>query len=100
MKLSDFNYELPKNLLAEFPSENRDESRLMVISRKDGTIKHHQFKDLINFFEEEDVLIINNTKVFPARLYGNKEKTGARIEVFLLRELNKEQRLWDVLVDP
>ena len=100
MKLSDFNYELPKNLLAEFPSENRDESRLMVINRKDGTIKHHQFKDLINFFEEEDVLIINNTKVFPARLYGNKEKTGARIEVFLLRELNKEQRLWDVLVDP
>ena len=100
MKLSDFNYELPKNLLAEFPSENRDESRLMVINRKDGTIKHQQFKDLINFFEEEDVLIINNTKVFPARLYGNKEKTGARIEVFLLRELNKEQRLWDVLVDP
>ena len=100
MKLSDFNYDLPKNLLAEFPSENRDESRLMVINREDGTIKHHQFKDLINFFEEEDVLIINNTKVFPARLYGNKEKTGARIEVFLLRELNKEQRLWDVLVDP
>ena len=100
MKLSDFNYELPKNLLAEFPSENRDESRLMVINRKDGTIKHQQFKDLINFFEEEDVLVINNTKVFPARLFGNKEKTGARIEVFLLRELNNEQRLWDVLVDP
>ena len=100
MKLSDFNYDLPKNLLAEFPSENRDESKLMVIDRKAQTIEHHQFKDLINYFEEEDVLIINNTKVFPARLYGNKEKTGARIEVFLLRELNKEQRLWDVLVDP
>ena len=100
MKLSDFNYDLPKNLLAEFPSENRDESRLMVIDRKTEKIEHYQFKDLINYFEEEDVLIINNTKVFPARLYGNKEKTGARIEVFLLRELNKEQRLWDVLVDP
>ena len=100
MKLSDFNYELPKNLLAEFPSENRDESRLMVIDRKDQTIEHKQFKDLIDYFQEEDVLIINNTKVFPARLYGNKEKTGARIEVFLLRELNKDQRLWDVLVDP
>ena len=100
MKLSDFNYDLPKKLLAEFPSENRDESRLMVIDRKDQTIEHHQFKDLINYFEEEDVLILNNTKVFPARLYGNKEKTGARIEVFLLSELNKEQRLWDVLVDP
>ena len=100
MKLSDFNYELPKKLLSEFPSENRDESRLMVINRKDKTIKHFQFKDLINFFNEDDVLILNNTKVFPARLYGNKEKTGARIEVFLLRELNKEQRLWDVLVDP
>ena len=100
MKLSDFNYDLPTNLLAEFPSENRDESRLMVINRKEQTIEHHQFKDLINYFEEEDVLVINNTKVFPARLYGNKEKTGARIEVFLLRELNKEQRLWDVLVDP
>ena len=72
----------------------------MVIDRKTEKIEHYQFKDLINYFEEEDVLIINNTKVFPARLYGNKEKTGARIEVFLLRELNKEQRLWDVLVDP
>ena len=100
MKLSDFNYELPKNLLAEFPSENRDESRLMVIDRKEQTIEHHQFKDLINYFEEGDIIITNNTKVFPARLYGNKEKTGARIEVFLLRELSKDQRLWDVLVDP
>ena len=92
MKLSDFNYDLPKKLLAEFPSENRDESRLMVINRKDQTINHNQFKDLVNYFEEDDVLILNNTKVFPARLYGNKEKTGARIEVFLLRELNKDQR--------
>ena len=100
MKLSDFNYELPKNLLAEFPSENRDESRLMVIDRKEQTIEHHQFKDLINYFEEGDIIITNNTKVFPARLYGNKEKTCARIEVFLLRELSKDQRLWDVLVDP
>ena len=100
MKLSDFNYELPKNLLAEVPSENRDESRLMVIDRKEQKIEHHQFKDLINYFAEGDVIILNNTKVFPARLYGNKEKTGARIEVFLLRELSREQRLWDVLVDP
>ena len=100
MKLSDFNYSLPNELLAEFPSENRDESRLMVLNREDNSISHHTFKDLINFFSEDDILVLNNTKVFPARLFGNKEKTGARIEVFLLRELNEEQRLWDVLVDP
>ena len=100
MKLSHFNFELPEELLAEYPSENRDESRLMVLNRKDQTIEHKQFKDIIDYFEEDDVMILNNTKVFPARLYGNKEKTGARIEVFLLRELNEEQRLWDVLVDP
>tara|TARA_B100000963_G_scaffold143275_1_gene124743 strand:+ start:30093 stop:31142 length:1050 start_codon:yes stop_codon:yes gene_type:complete len=100
MKLSDFNYSIPNELLAEFPSENRDESRLMVLNREDKSIKHHKFKDLINFFDENDVIVLNNTKVFPARLFGNKEKTGARIEVFLLRELNEEQRLWDVLVDP
>ncbi|MEW4925345.1 tRNA preQ1(34) S-adenosylmethionine ribosyltransferase-isomerase QueA [Algibacter sp. 2305UL17-15] len=100
MKLSHFGFELPDELLAEYPSENRDESRLMVLNRKDKTIEHKQFKDIINYFEEDDVMILNNTKVFPARLYGNKEKTGARIEVFLLRELNAEQRLWDVLVDP
>ncbi len=100
MKLSHFNFHLPKELLAEFPAENRDESRLMVINRKTNTIEHKMFKDIIDYFEEGDVMILNNTKVFPARLYGNKEKTGARIEVFLLRELNSEQRLWDVLVDP
>lgn len=100
MKLSHFNFNLPKELLAEFPTENRDESRLMVIDRKTKTIEHKMFHDLINYFDDGDVFIINNTKVFPARLYGNKEKTGARIEVFLLRELNSEQRLWDVLVDP
>ena len=100
MKLSDFNFELPKDRLAEFPAENRDESRLMILNREKRTIEHHQFKDVINFFDEGDVMVLNNTKVFPARLFGNKEKTGARIEVFLLRELNEEQRLWDVLVDP
>jgi len=100
MKLSEFGFELPEGLLSEYPSENRDECRLMVLDRKNETIAHKKFKDLIEYFEEEDVLILNNTKVFPARLYGNKEKTGAKIEVFLLRELNKEQRLWDVLVDP
>jgi len=100
MKLSHFNFNLPAELLAEFPTENRDESRLMVIDRSKGTIEHHMFKDIINYFDDGDVMILNNTKVFPARMYGNKEKTGARIEVFLLRELNAEQRLWDVLVDP
>jgi len=100
MKLSHFNFKLPEELLAERPSDIRDESRLMVLNRKNQTIEHKLFKDLIDYFDEGDVMILNNTKVFPARLYGNKEKTGARIEVFLLRELNEEQRLWDVLVDP
>ena len=100
MKLSHFNFNLPQELLAEYPAENRDESRLMVLNRKEQTIEHRQFKDLIDYFNPNDVMIVNNTKVFPARLYGNKEKTGARIEVFLLRELNSETRLWDVLVDP
>jgi len=100
MKLSHFGFELPEDLLAEYPAENRDESKLMVIDRAKGTIEHKMFKDLIDYFDEGDVMVLNNTKVFPARLYGNKEKTGARIEVFLLRELNEEQRLWDVLVDP
>ncbi len=100
MKLSHFNFNLPEELLAEFPTENRDESRLMVVNRKTGTIEHKLFKDVIDYFDDGDVMVLNNTKVFPARLYGNKEKTGARIEVFLLRELNAEQRLWDVLVDP
>ncbi|GAA3780599.1 tRNA preQ1(34) S-adenosylmethionine ribosyltransferase-isomerase QueA [Corallibacter vietnamensis] len=100
MKLSHFNFELPNELLAEYPSEHRDEARLMVLNREKQTIEHKLFKDLIDYFNEDDVMILNNTKVFPARLFGNKEKTGARIEVFLLRELNEEQRLWDVLVDP
>ena len=100
MKLSHFNFKLPEELLADRPVENRDESRLMVVNRANKTIEHRMFKDIIEYFDEGDVLILNNTKVFPARLYGNKEKTGARIEVFLLRELNEEQRLWDVLVDP
>ena len=100
MKLSNFNFDLPKELLAEYPSENRDEARLMVIHRKTGEIEHKLFKDVINYFDDGDVFVINNTKVFPARLYGNKEKTRAKIEVFLLRELSAEQRLWDVLVDP
>ena len=100
MKLSQFKFDLPKELLATQPAEHRDESRLMVIDRATGKIEHKIFKDILGYFDEGDVLVANNTKVFPARLYGNKEKTGARIEVFLLRELNKEMRLWDVLVDP
>ena len=100
MKLSDFNFELPNILLAQRPSPGRDESRLMVLNRAEKTIKHQTFKDVIDYFDEGDLMVLNNTKVFPARLFGNKEKTGARIEVFLLRELNEEQRLWDVLVDP
>ncbi|MFW5687472.1 MAG: tRNA preQ1(34) S-adenosylmethionine ribosyltransferase-isomerase QueA [Bacteroidota bacterium] len=100
MKLSDFKFNLPAELIAENPAENRDESRLMVVHRKTGEIEHKVFKDIINYFNDGDVMITNNTKVFPARLYGTKEKTGAKIEVFLLRELNREARLWDVLVDP
>jgi S-adenosylmethionine:tRNA ribosyltransferase-isomerase len=100
MKLSHFKFELPEELLAEYPAEHRDESRLMVLNRKEKTIEHKQFKDLITYFDEGDLMILNNTKVFPARMFGEKEKTGARIEVFLLRELNAESRLWDVLVDP
>ena len=100
MKLSNFNYELPKDLLAEYPSDQRDESKLMVLDRKNQKIEHKTFKDLIDYFNDGDVFVLNNTKVFPARLMGNKEKTGASIEVFLLRELNRDQRLWDVLVDP
>jgi len=100
MKLSQFDFKLPSELLAEHPSDLRDEARLMVVHRDTGKIEHKIFKDIINYFDEKDVFIFNNTKVFPARLFGNKEKTGARIEVFLLRELNPETRLWDVLVDP
>ena len=100
MKLSQFEFELPEELISKYPKEHRDESRLMVVNRKEGTIEHKLFKDVIDYFEEGDVMMLNDTKVFPARMYGNKEKTGARIEVFLLRELNAENRLWDVLVDP
>jgi S-adenosylmethionine:tRNA ribosyltransferase-isomerase len=100
MKLSEFSFDLPEELIAKYPSENRDEARLMVIHRDTRKIEHKLFKDVINYFEEGDVMIMNNTRVFPARMYGNKEKTGAKIEVFLLRELNRESLLWDVLVDP
>ena len=100
MKLSQYKFELPTDLVAKFPAKNRDESRLMVLDRQTKKIEHKTFKDIINYFDDQDVMIFNDTKVFPARLYGNKEKTGAEIEVFLLRELNREQRLWDVLVDP
>ena len=99
-KLSQFNFELPNELLADRPANNRDESRLMVVHRKTGEIEHKLFKDVVNYFEERDVMIFNDTKVFPARMFGNKEKTGARIEVFLLRQLNRKNLLWDVLVDP
>jgi S-adenosylmethionine:tRNA ribosyltransferase-isomerase len=100
MKLSEFKFDLPANLIANYPAENRDESRLMVVNRQTKSIEHRVFKEIIDYFEDGDVMVVNNTKVFPARLYGNKEKTGAKIEVFLLRELNREARLWDVLVDP
>jgi len=99
-KLSHFNYELPKKLISQYPSKERDESKLMVVNRATGEIEHRIFKDILEYFDDGDSLILNNTKVFPARLYGRKEKTGAKIEVFLLRELNKDVRLWDVLVDP
>jgi S-adenosylmethionine:tRNA ribosyltransferase-isomerase len=100
MKLSQYKYNLPEELIAKYPAEKRDESKMMIVDRSAGKIEHRIFKDIIDYFTEGDVMVVNNTKVFPARLYGNKEKTGAEIEVFLLRELNRDQRLWDVLVDP
>jgi S-adenosylmethionine:tRNA ribosyltransferase-isomerase len=100
MKLSSFQFNLPKESIAQYPSKNRDESKLMVIDRKTKKIEHKKFVDSLKYFGDGDVLMLNNTKVFPARLYGTKEKTGAKIEVFLLRELNQKQFLWDVLVDP
>ena len=100
MKLSQYGYDFAPEMLAKHPTENRDDSRLMVIDRAKGTIEHRIFKDIIEYFDEKDLFVFNDTKVFPARLYGNKEKTGAEIEIFLLRELNRELRLWDVLVDP
>ena len=100
MKLSQFKFKLPEEKIAKYPAPHRDECKMMVLHRKTGEIEHKMFKDILDYFDEEDVFVFNDTKVFPARLYGNKEKTGARIEVFLLRELNRELRLWDVLVDP
>ena len=100
MKLSQYGYEFSPEMLAKYPADNRDESRLMVINRATGTIEHRIFKEIIEYFDEKDLFLFNDTKVFPARLYGNKEKTGAEIEIFLLRELNSELRLWDVIVDP
>ena len=100
MKLSQFRYKLPDEKIALYPAACRDEARMMVLHRKTGEIEHRIFKDVIDYFEEKDVFVLNDSKVFPARLYGNKEKTNAQIEVFLLRELNEEFRLWDVLVDP
>lgn len=100
MKLSAFKYDLPDKFIAKYPTENRDEARLMVINRQTGKIEHRIFKDIVDYFDDGDVMVINDTMVFPARLYGNKEKTNAQIEVFLLRELNADSHLWDVLVDP
>lgn len=100
MKLSQFKFDLPEELIARFPSPHRDESRMMVIHRDSDKIEHLVFKDILDYFDENDFFIFNDTKVFPARLFGSKEKTGAKIEVFLLRELNHEQHLWDVMVNP
>jgi S-adenosylmethionine:tRNA ribosyltransferase-isomerase len=99
MKLSEFKFDLPQSLIALYPAD-RGESRLMVVNRQTKKIEHKKFSEIIDYFSEGDVMVVNDTKVFPARLYGQKEKTGAKIEVFLLRELNREMRLWDVLVDP
>lgn len=100
MKLSQFKFDLPLNLIAQNPTKKREDSRLMVIERATGNIENHHFRDILNYFDDKDVFVVNNTKVFPARMYGRKEKTGAKIEVFLLRELNRQNRLWDVIVDP
>src|SRR5438552_5328759 len=100
MKLSQFRFDLPLNLIAQNPTKKREESRLMVVERKTGKIENKHFKDILEYFDDKDVFVVNNTKVFPARMYGRKEKTGAKIEVFLLRELNKPNRWWDVIVDP
>jgi S-adenosylmethionine:tRNA ribosyltransferase-isomerase len=100
MKLSSFQYDVPASLIAQSPTKNREDAKMMVINRATGTFEHKQFKDILSYFDDKDVFLVNNTKVFPARLYGRKEKTGAKIEVFLLRELNKQNRLWDVIVEP
>ena len=100
MKLSQFRFDLPLNLIAQNPTKKREDSRLMVVERKTGKMENKHFKDILDYFDDKDVFVVNNTKVFPARMYGRKEKTGAKIEVFLLRELNRQNRLWDVIVDP
>ncbi len=100
MKLSQFKFDLPLNLIAQNPAKKREDSRMMVVHRKTGQIESKHFRDILEYFNDKDVFVVNNTKVFPARMYGRKEKTGAKIEVFLLRELNKPNRLWDVIVDP
>ncbi|MEO9209833.1 MAG: tRNA preQ1(34) S-adenosylmethionine ribosyltransferase-isomerase QueA [Ginsengibacter sp.] len=100
MKLSQFKFDLPLNLIAQNPTKKREDSRLMVIERATGNIENRHFSDVLDYYDDKDVFVVNNTKVFPARMYGRKEKTGAKIEVFLLRELNKQNRLWDVIVDP
>jgi S-adenosylmethionine:tRNA ribosyltransferase-isomerase len=100
MKLSQFKFDLPLNLIAQHPAKRREDSRMMVVHRKTGQIENKHFRDVMDYFDDKDVFVVNNTKVFPARMYGRKEKTGAKIEVFLLRELNKPNRLWDVIVDP
>ena len=100
MKLSQFRYDLPLNLIAQNPTKKREDSRMMVVNRKTGNIENKHFRDILEYFNDKDVFVVNNTRVFPARMYGRKEKTGAKIEVFLLRELNKTNKLWDVIVDP
>lgn len=100
MKLSQFRFDLPLNLIAQYPAKKREDARLMVVNRATGNIENRHFRDILEYFDDKDVFVVNNTKVFPARMYGRKEKTGAKIEVFLLRELNKPNRLWDVIVDP
>ena len=100
MKLSQFQFDLPLNLIAQTPAKKREDARMMVVHRQTGQMENKHFKDILDYFDDKDVFVVNNTKVFPARMYGRKEKTGAKIEVFLLRELNKPNRLWDVIVDP
>ncbi len=100
MKISQFRYDLPLNLIAQNPTKRREDSRMLVVNRKTGNMENKHFKDILEYFDDKDVFVVNNTKVFSARMYGRKEKTGAKIEVFLLRELNKPNRLWDVIVDP
>lgn len=100
MKLSQFKFKLPENLLAQYPTENRDECRLMVVDSRTGKIEHKIFKNVLDYFDDGDMMVFNDTRVFPARIFGNKEKTGARIEVLLLRELNEDNKYWDVIVEP